>query len=43
MSYWKSYWKVMKVNSVISLCFLGALALFGFVLNAVDNRKDGQA
>lgn len=43
MSYWQAYRKVLKVNSIVTLCFLGVMFIVGFVSNEIDERKGGRA
>ncbi len=42
MSYWQAYKKVMKTNTVISLCFLGVLFIVGLVASKLDEGKSPQ-
>lgn len=39
MSYWQAYRKVMKTNTVISLCFLGIVFIVGLVASKIEDGK----
>lgn len=43
MSYWQAYRKVLKVNSIVTLCFLGVMFIVGLVGVEADKRKGGRA
>lgn len=39
MSYWSAYKKVMKTNTIVGLCFLGLIFIFGLVASKIDESK----
>ncbi len=39
MSYWQAYKKVLKVNSIFTLCVLGCLFVVGLVLGKIEDGK----
>lgn len=42
MSYWQAYKKVLKVNSIFTLCVLGCLFVVGLVSSKIDEGKSPQ-